>query len=445
MSVHGQRLAVLAIALALPGGSVACINLLGDLEPTGGTGGNGGGAHASSTSHASTSTSTSTGTGGGVTTGTGGGGPCVDPGWGPGDVHKCGGLIPTQDQICTVDSSANCSAECAPAAFVAQCGSFCTLDATNVPPAACATDCTTTCTAACGAGFDCVTHCNAGCATECDTECVGATDVAACTATCKAACAGECNRACLAVIGSTDCNTGCAASCDGLCQFQANSAIETACMPNCTNGTEISGSCTFNCANGGALFCDGQYLDATELGACSDYLGTIRIDADGKHLGCAQYCAAVMGNCTDTNGAKQFPGTEHVANPLLGCVKTCQRYPVGGLCDTSGNTLGCRMQHVIAAAADPATECSPGGPSGRTGCGDECDAFCDIAYPQCSAFAAWTSRNDCLTACGVWMVTPGPYVAVHLHTNTFDCRLEHATGAVVDMMHCAHMMGYCTM
>jgi hypothetical protein len=442
MSVHGQRLAALMLALALPGGSAACINLLGDLEPTGGgTGGAGGTTHASSGTRTGTGTGASTST----STGTGGPGPCVDPGWGPGDVAKCGGLLPTQDQICKVDSSAGCDARCTPEALVAQCGIQCTHEAVNTPPPSCATDCTNDCFTACGAGgFDCLANCNQGCATECDTECTGAPDVPGCTATCKAACGGECNRACLPAVGSSDCSTVCPASCDGQCQYQANAVVETMCVPGCTTDAELSGVCAFNCKNGGALFCDDQYVDATTLKECVDYLGTIRVDADGKHLGCAEYCAAVMGNCTPDNGGKQFPGLEHVTDPLLGCLKTCQRYPVGKYCDTSGNTLGCRMPHALAAATTPLADCSPAGPSGRTGCGDECESLCDIAYPECSPFAGWTSRDDCLTACAAWPVTPGPYVAVHLYTDSFDCRLEHATGAVAATLHCAHMMAFCT-
>src|SRR5262245_61401837 len=127
-SVHGYRAAALALALAVPCSGVACIALLGDLEPTGGGTGGGTTGHTAS-SHASVTSTTSSATGAGGT----GGGPCVDPGWGPGDVTKCGGLIPTQDQICKVDTSAGCAARCAGANLLSACGALCTGEGTNAP------------------------------------------------------------------------------------------------------------------------------------------------------------------------------------------------------------------------------------------------------------------------------------------------------------------------
>ena len=46
--------------------------------------------------------------------------------------------------------------------------------------------------------------------------------------------------------------------------------------------------------------------------------------------------------------------------------------------DTTGNTIGCRLYHAGAAAADPVLHCPHAGPTGGNVCGSWCDNYCQL-------------------------------------------------------------------
>jgi hypothetical protein len=112
---------------------------------------------------------------------------------------------------------------------------------------------------------------------------------------------------------------------------------------------------------------------------------------------CAAYCTTIMQNCTGAN--QQFTN-------IMNCRQSCKTYPVGALADRSGDTLGCRVYHAGAAAADPNTHCPHAGPSGDGVCGAVCDGYCQLAETYCVPpfiqTAIYTDHNDCETTCGMF-------------------------------------------
>jgi hypothetical protein len=107
---------------------------------------------------------------------------------------------------------------------------------------------------------------------------------------------------------------------------------------------------------------------------------------------CADYCTAIMANCTgDMN--QQY-------TTLDNCMASCKAMPVGATTDTSGNTLGCRLYHAMAAKADPMTHCPHAGPGGAGMCGTNCEGYCQIAEMYCTgANQIYTDAADCARTC----------------------------------------------
>src|SRR2546430_1085986 len=91
---------------------------------------------------------------------------------------------------------------------------------------------------------------------------------------------------------------------------------------------------------------------------------------------CADYCAKIAINCTGSDGGV-------VGNAQYASTVACQTYcttaagwPAGMKDATSGNTIGCRLYHATAAAADPVFHCPHAGPTGGNLCGTWCENYC---------------------------------------------------------------------
>ncbi len=63
---------------------------------------------------------------------------------------------------------------------------------------------------------------------------------------------------------------------------------------------------------------------------------------------CQQYCDAYAANCTEN-------GTQYADEDA--CLAACAVWPAGTPEDTAGNTQGCHLYHVNAAADDPVLHC----------------------------------------------------------------------------------------
>ncbi len=170
----------------------------------------------------------------------------------------------------------------------------------------------------------------------------------------------------------------------------------------------------------------------------------------GPALTCDDYCAEVMANCVAAN--QQYVDAEH-------CEAVCASFPAGELGDVSGDTLGCRIYHGGAAAADPATHCGHAGPSGGDQdpadaapgpCGDACEAFCDLAQASCTAAnSQYADDAACLADCKTFAPSAAAFDVSDASSNDYNCRLYHLTAAALDPAgHCAHVTSsspVCTM
>jgi hypothetical protein len=101
--------------------------------------------------------------------------------------------------------------------------------------------------------------------------------------------------------------------------------------------------------------------------------------SSGSRATCAQYCAAIMKNCTKEHAQYVSAAT---------CEDMCPGFLANG--QPQGDTLDCRMQAAEAAAGNPGVECPTAGPFGHTKCSGledakQCDPFCRLTVALCAA------------------------------------------------------------
>lgn len=145
----------------------------------------------------------------------------------------------------------------------------------------CSNNCVTQCEANPGS-FSCSGTCGANCAADCQTQCGTSSQ---CLASCKASCSFYCDGGCKVVLPSMTCQEKCAPS----CHSQVEAKVKTQCQLQCqakeivTCQEKMVQDCKTQCRlQEGALFCDGQFVDAdNNLQDCIDALKNLKITVKG--------------------------------------------------------------------------------------------------------------------------------------------------------------------
>ncbi len=153
---------------------------------------------------------------------------------------------------------------------------------------------------------------------------------------------------------------------------------------------------------------------------------------------CAAYCAKIQMSCTAGDG-----GASHAQYAsTTACTSYCMTnaaWPAGTTADTSGNTIGCRLYHAGAAAADPTLHCPHAGPSGGNVCGAWCDNYCQLMAKNCTGANAVYDAATCMTKCATIPTNGMPNAT---SGNSVQCRIYHlgvaGTDAASAMLHCPH-------
>lgn len=151
---------------------------------------------------------------------------------------------------------------------------------------------------------------------------------------------------------------------------------------------------------------------------------------------CAAYCSKIQMNCTAGSG-------DAGSNAQYMDAATCNTYctmaaawPAGTAADTSGNTIGCRLYHATAAAANATVHCPHAGPTGGGVCGSYCDNYCQLMAKNCTGANAVYDAATCMTKC---MTIPTNGQPNDTSGNTIQCRIYHLGAAAADpALHCAH-------
>jgi len=190
--------------------------------------------------------------------------------------NPCGKFDFSQGIDCKIEVEGGCKAQCTPLSFKAGCEGGCNATATQ--------DCTGTC------GTQCLQECNPelldcfkGCHAECDAEVQALCeaedmDGVDCAEQAVAQCDLHCEDAC--EVPPSNCQDHCVSCCNGGCTTQVNFGCDFDCF------AELKGGCDVQCSKPkGAIFCNGQYVNASDIDACVQYLLTQGIEVDASASG----------------------------------------------------------------------------------------------------------------------------------------------------------------
>lgn len=222
-----------------------------------------------------------------------------------GGLDACGNIFIDAGANCELLFDGGCEAQCQPPAFTAacaaegsiMCGGQCNVEA----DVACTTDCQGACELECEvdpATFDCRASCEGNCSADCSAQCNGSADRSECEASCQSTCSAECKGSCTLEPGEADCVAQCQSCCTGECRAEINMDCQIGCQSDLYVDCKASfeGGCEAQCsAPEGAIFCDGQFIEVSNIAACvaalSELLNTEisgEASASGSFsLGCA--------------------------------------------------------------------------------------------------------------------------------------------------------------
>ena len=238
-------------------------------------------------------------------------------------LDSCGDIFVEADAMCTVYAGVECEAQCKPVNVTAACAAElqvscageCNVSATAECTGSCSADCQAECDVK-PAEFNCQASCQADCSADCSSRCAADSNSAECQASCKATCSGSCDASCSVTPAEANCQAKCDASCSGSCKAEANADCQIDCQASgfADCQVELEGGCKGHCSEPeGALFCDGNYVDAgnnlQECIAALQALFNIEVYADGSAMCSGNTCSAegeVGCSCT-SNGAGDLP------------------------------------------------------------------------------------------------------------------------------------------
>jgi hypothetical protein len=193
------------------------------------------------------------------------------------EATPCGKFDLSNGIDCHIEVKGGCTANCTPIKFEAYCEGGCTADVSTI----CTGSCETTCVAQCDPNhLDCVAGCHTECEEPCVTQCNTDHPGEDCVTTCKGSCDMHCSAACGVTVDS--CITHCRECCSGACSTQINLDCDIGCF------AKLEGGCKAHCeAPSGALFCNGQYVFASDVQACITYLAQngVKVDVSARAEG----------------------------------------------------------------------------------------------------------------------------------------------------------------
>lgn len=212
----------------------------------------------------------------------------------------CGSFDFSGGLDCKIQVSGGCSANCSSLKFEAACTGGCTATPVDAgPDSGCVDPCGAQCVKQCDpAHLDCFV----GCHNECDeptvAECKQSTPNADCVSEAKAHCDMHCKESCK--IPPSNCEEHCNRCCTGSCTTQVNYSCDTKCF------ADVKGGCDVHCAKPeGALFCNGQYVNAGDVEACISYLVQQGVSVDVSARGSVQ-CS--LQGCAGAGSILPSPG-----------------------------------------------------------------------------------------------------------------------------------------
>lgn len=193
---------------------------------------------------------------------------------------ECGNMFIKADAKCEWREKEQCMTQCrtetvekaCTAKVYTSCENQCTLSASTSCTAGCSNTCTTSCTQA-EEPPSCIELCNNDCEDKCE-DGRGRRN-ACCMHNCNKKCDWKCAGREDPVAKPAECTETCTNACSGSCTAQANLECQVSCQDQVYTEceTETIQVCETKCKDdGGAIFCDGQFVNASSARSCADEL-----------------------------------------------------------------------------------------------------------------------------------------------------------------------------
>ncbi|HEX2879398.1 MAG TPA: hypothetical protein VHO25_07660 [Polyangiaceae bacterium] len=198
------------------------------------------------------------------------------------NLDQCGGIfLRNSDARCEFRTEEHCSATCSygsvQSSCVAQIYERCERECTEVPSEQCEIQCRETCTSECAKPIEedlsQVAQCEALCDSDCQLSCTD--PCGKCDEACLYTCSDKCTEQCRNMTADSqpaECDTTCTTACTASCTAKANSQCQIDCQNRVFEDCEptLVERCLEGCETQvGAIFCDGQYLDSSDVEECA--------------------------------------------------------------------------------------------------------------------------------------------------------------------------------
>jgi hypothetical protein len=207
------------------------------------------------------------------------------------DLETCGGIFLAGDANCDYRPREECMTECMTVAVETacvtqvynECQSSCTTTATNECETNCSTSCVNQCTTTSTTeqGTSCIDLCLSDCDDDQNEYCAGSKYKNACGRCKKHTCEDRCEQKCgdataqVKVTNTTECMPTCTSACSASCTAKVNTQCQVDCQERTYTQCEqqMVEQCKTSCTDkGGAIFCDGQFVNAANADRCADEL-----------------------------------------------------------------------------------------------------------------------------------------------------------------------------
>jgi MYXO-CTERM domain-containing protein len=220
------------------------------------------------------------------------------------DLEACGGIFLAGDANCDYRPREECMTECMTVAVETacvtnvynECQSSCTTTSTTECETNCSTSCVNQCTTTSTTeqGTSCMDLCLSDCEEDDEDQYCGSAKYRNACGRCKKhTCEKRCEQKCgdaseqVKVTTTTECMPTCTNACNASCTDKVNTQCQVDCQERTYTECEqqMVEQCQTTCKDkGGAIFCDGQFVNAANADSCADELYSklsIEIDIDG--------------------------------------------------------------------------------------------------------------------------------------------------------------------
>ena len=206
------------------------------------------------------------------------------------NLEECGGVFIFAEAQCEFQPTEECMTDCMAVAVETSCAAQIYVDCEGGCTASATTDCETSCSDVCTTDCvqqeaateeppNCMGLCMSDCQQTCTDTCADAEKKGPCRSCCAHTCGDKCEALCKEEPDAAvaECTPTCTNVCTGSCTAQANVQCQIDCQTKvyAQCETETVERCETQCkTTGGAIFCDGQFLNATDINACAEELAS---------------------------------------------------------------------------------------------------------------------------------------------------------------------------